>query len=270
MGVHNYKGESAFMKVAVFGAAGWLGRAIIANMQAHHDVRAIDYGPDAWRSWEDVDGSWDGETYHGDISDFEQVDAALEGVEAVVHAAVYSTRTPGGYGVEDEKPFSVNLKGLWNVLEATRRRDITRVVHVGSCQTVHPQRIFFDEHVRRPDGSLYAVCKRLQEEMCRQYYEAFGLSIVVLRPDYIVDSRIGLGKGREVLGPEGSPLRNGWVCRHDLAEACRRAVEHPDLLFEILHIVGTPEADETCNTARAREILGLQYAGNLQQYREEN
>ena len=55
------------MKVAVFGAAGWLGRAIIANMQAHHDVRAIDYGPGAWRSWEDVDGGWDGETYHGDI-----------------------------------------------------------------------------------------------------------------------------------------------------------------------------------------------------------
>ena len=71
MGVHNDK-ERAFMKVAVFGAAGWLGRAIIANMQAHHDVRAIDYGSDAWRSWEDVDGGWDGETYYGDISDLDR------------------------------------------------------------------------------------------------------------------------------------------------------------------------------------------------------
>ena len=31
------------------------------------------------------------------------------------------------------------------------------------------------------------VSKRLQEEMCRQYHEAFGTKIVVLRPDYIVD-----------------------------------------------------------------------------------
>jgi nucleoside-diphosphate-sugar epimerase len=135
---------------------------------------------------------------------------------------------------------------------------------------VHPQGTFFDAHVRRPDGSLYAVCKRLQEEMCRQYHDAFGTSIIVLRPDYIVDSRLGVGKGRETLGPEGSPLRNGWVCRHDLAEACRLAAEHPELEFDVLHIVGTPEADATCNTARAREILGLKYRGDLEQYREKN
>ncbi len=269
MGVPNDNGGEAFMKVAVFGAAGWLGRAIIANMQTHHDVRAIDFGPEAWQSWEDVDGAWAGDTYHGDISDFGQVDAALEGVDAVVHAAVYATRTPGGYGVDDEKPFTINLKGLWNVLEASRRRQIARVVHVGSCQTVHPQGLFFEADVRRPDGSLYAVCKRLQEEMCRQYHDAFGMSIAVLRPDYIVDSRIGLGRGRETLGAEGSPLRNGWVCRHDLAEACRLAAEHPDLVFEVLHIVGTSEAEATCNVARAREFLGLHYAGDLRQYARE-
>ena len=80
------------MKVAVFGAAGWLGRAIIANMQVHHDVRAVDYGPEAWQSWKDVDGDWDGETHYGDISDFGQVDAALEGVEAVVHACAGGLR----------------------------------------------------------------------------------------------------------------------------------------------------------------------------------
>jgi len=36
----------------------------------------------------------------------------------------------------------------------------------------------------------------------------------------------------------------------------------------VLHIVGTPEADATCNTARARVILGLKYRGDLEQYRE--
>lgn len=36
---------------------------------------------------------------------------------------------------EDEKPFLVNVKGLWNVLESARQRELVRVVHMGSCQT---------------------------------------------------------------------------------------------------------------------------------------
>jgi len=255
------------MKVAVLGAAGWLGRSIIANMQMHHEVRAVDYSAESWKSWDDVDGAWRGETAYGDIGDYSSVDAALEGVDAIVHAAVYSAGTPGGYGIDDENPFRINLKGLWNVLEVARQREIRRIVHVGSCQTVHPHGVFFDADVRRPDGSLYAVSKRLQEEMCRQYHEAFGLSIVVLRPDYIVDSRLGIGKYREKLGKEHVPCRNGWVCRHDLAEACRLAVECEGLEFDVFHIVGTSEAAETCNVERSRQVLGLRYAGDLEQYR---
>ena len=34
--------------------------------------------------------------------------------------------------------------------------------------------VFFDEDVRRPDCGLYPVHKRLQEEMCRQFYEGHG------------------------------------------------------------------------------------------------
>ena len=94
--------------------------------------------------------------------------------------------------------------------------------------------------------------------MCRQIHEAFGLPIVVLRPDYIVDSRLGIGKYREPL-----KIRNGLVCRHDLAEACRLALERDEVKFDVLHVVGTPEADTTCNTARGREVLGLEYKGNL-------
>jgi uronate dehydrogenase len=255
------------MKIAVLGAAGWLGRAVLANLEGRHEVRAFDGSEDYWRAGEDVDGVWQGDKITGDIVDYSTVDGVLTGVDAVVHTAVYAAGTPGGYGVDDAQPFLVNLKGLWNVLEAARQRGVKRVVHIGSCQTVHPQGDFFDAAVRRPDGSPYAVSKRLQEEMCRQYHEAHGLSIVVLRPDYIVDSRLGLGKSREKLGPDGSPCRNGWVCRHDLAEACRLAAEKDGLNFEILHVVGTPEAANSCNVGRTRRLLGLEFKGDLEQYR---
>ena len=47
------------MKVAVFGAAGWLGRAVLKNLTGRHAVRAVDRDPAAWRKYDDLDGTWD-------------------------------------------------------------------------------------------------------------------------------------------------------------------------------------------------------------------
>jgi nucleoside-diphosphate-sugar epimerase len=256
------------MKVVVFGADGWTGRAVLANLAGRHEIRAFSLSPEAWEVWKDTDGEWtSGEIVYGDIVGFSTVHRAIQGMDSVVHLTVYHSEKPGAYGVDDPLPFLVNLKGLWNVLESARQHGIRRVVHVGSCQTVHPKGVFFSSDVRRPDGSLYAVTKRLQEEMCRQFHEAFGLRIIVLRPDYIVDSRLGIGRHKEKLGPGGSRYRIGWVCRHDLAEAIRLALESQTIDFDVFHVVGTPGAEKTCNVARSQEVLGLTYRGDLEQYR---
>ncbi|HIG54138.1 MAG TPA: NAD(P)-dependent oxidoreductase [Candidatus Latescibacteria bacterium] len=246
------------MKVVVFGAAGWVGRAVLENLQKHHEVRAFDRGPESWQKAAPWSG---GEIAHGDIADYDTVEGALDGVDAIIHAAVYA----GSYDKDDLAPFQINLKGLWNVLEAARHRGINRIAHIGSCQVEHPQGIFFDADVRRPDGTLYAISKRLQEEMCRQFHDAFNQSIAVLRPCSIIDSRLNLAKGGGELAP-GS-WNTGMVCRHDLAEACRLAIEKDDLGFEVLHMAGAAEADEHCNTQHAREVLGFEFKGNLDQYR---
>jgi len=253
------------MKVVVFGAAGWVGRAVLANLAARHEVRAFDRGPEAWTAWSDIDGEWsDGQIIHGDIADYTQVDDAIAGMEAIVHAAVYSSRSDPEH---DAQPFLVNLKGLWNVLEVARRHELRRIVYIGSCQTVHPAGTFFTANVRNAEGGLYDVCKRLQEEMCRQFHDAFGMRIIVLRPDYIVDSRLGIGKYRQTLGSADHRWQIGWVCRHDLAEGCRLATENEAIDFDVFHVVGTSEAEESCDAARSRDVLGLEYRGDLDQYR---
>ncbi|MBM3265904.1 MAG: NAD(P)-dependent oxidoreductase, partial [candidate division Zixibacteria bacterium] len=66
------------MKVAVLGAAGWLGRAILKNFEPHHHVRACDAGPQAWDIWRDIDGDWQGETVHADIADFDAVARVMQ------------------------------------------------------------------------------------------------------------------------------------------------------------------------------------------------
>ncbi|HCL30171.1 MAG TPA: hypothetical protein DIC52_17265 [Candidatus Latescibacteria bacterium] len=253
------------MKIVVFGAEGWTGRAVLANLGPRHQLRSAVYAPQSWEQWQDVDGAWEGEdVQYGDIADFDVVHRATEGMEAIIHLAVHFSYRSDVPVEQDTKSFLVNLKGLWNVLESAHQRGIDRVVHVGSCSTVHPHGVFFSAQTRSAEGSLYGICKRLQEEMCRQFHDAHGMRTIVLRPDYIVDSRAGIGRSREDLRGK---YRNGWVCRHDLAEACRLAVESTTIDHDIFHIVGTPEAEQTCNVERSQSILGLHYRGDLERYR---
>ena len=252
------------MKVVVFGAEGWTGRAVLANLEGRHDIRAATYSLESWGQWNDIDGEWQGEDVHcGDIVDFDIVHDATRDMEAIIHLSVHFP-DPSSVPVEyDQRAFLVNLKGLWNVLESARRRGIERVIHVGSCMTVHPNGIFFSAETRSIDGELYGICKRLQEEMCRQFHDAHGMKTIVLRSDYIVDSRLGVGRYREEL--KGN-YRAGWVCRHDLAEACRLGIEST-IDHDVLHVVGTPEAYKTCNVERTKAVLGLKFKGNLDKYR---
>ncbi|MBT3376618.1 MAG: NAD(P)-dependent oxidoreductase [Lentisphaerae bacterium] len=251
------------MNVVVLGAAGWTGRAVLANLAGKHAIRAFARNAHSWDAYSDLDGPWDdGEIMYGDMTDYHAVDRAMEGMDGVIHVAAHLS---GGDDNADT-PFLVNVKGMWNVLETARKHGIKRVVHVGSCQTVHPEGVFFSAEIRRPDATRYAVCKRLQEEMCRQFHDAHGMSIVVLRPDGIVDAKLGIGYARRPLG-NGQSLRPGTVCRHDFAEACRLALETPGIGLEILHITGMPEASEFCNCDRAREVLGLEFRADFNPYR---
>tara|TARA_Y100000588_G_scaffold361630_1_gene422613 strand:- start:5722 stop:6477 length:756 start_codon:yes stop_codon:yes gene_type:complete len=248
------------MKVLVIGGAGWLGRAILGALDGHHEVVAFDLNDEAWERGNRIDGPWEGGTIvHGDVSDFDAVDKAVKGVDRVIHVAMHST--PGAYHEHDDLPFLVNLKGLWNTLESARRHGIPRVVHIGSCHVENPKGVFFDAEVRRPDGALYAVTKRLQEEMCRQFHDAFGLSQVVFRPCSIIDSRIAQVKGEKDL--ERGTWEMGWVCRHDIGNACRAAIEKEGIDFEILHVAGHPDADKHCNVGRTRELLSVEFTSKL-------
>ena len=160
------------MKVAIMGAAGWVGRAVLESFAGRHQVRAFDYSPEAWATYRRFDGEWEGEKLYGDIADFDAVHRTLEGMDGVVHLAAY-------FGYEnppevDVNPFLINLKGMWNVLESARRHQLKRVVHMSSCVVQHPDGVFLSSEVRSKEGSLYGISKRLQEEMCRQFHDAYG------------------------------------------------------------------------------------------------
>ena len=111
--------------------------------------------------------------------------------------------------------------------------------------------------------------------MCRAFHDAHGTRILVLRPDYIVDSDLGIGRFRELL-PGPHCARDGWVCRHDLADAAVRALELADdtVGFDCLHTVAVghpdrPAPDTTCNVVHTRQLLGWmpRAVSTLERYR---
>jgi nucleoside-diphosphate-sugar epimerase len=116
-------------------------------------------------------------------------------------------------------------------------------------------------------SGMYAITKLLQEELCRNYALAHGLSIACLRiAGGIVCGRTGTYK-------EGNPLRKeeyneGWICRYDIAEACRLALLATDIAFEIFYIGSTPELFARVNIQRTVERLGWHPAHDFQEYRE--
>ena len=130
--------------------------------------------------------------------------------------------------------------------------------------------------MRRPDSSLYAATKRLQEEMCRQIYDDVGLPIFVFRPDGIIDLRHGRQRDGAGASRKTAPLlerpRVGSVCRYDIASACRAAIllEDGEAEFEILHVatddVSLPPGERAsafCNVGRLQALLGVSFEHDL-------
>ena len=122
------------MKILVTGAGGWTARPILKALPGEgHEVVALDLP---------------GHTYYGDgyphpparwiegsVSDLASVEEAARSVEAIIHLAV--AVKPNDYSSCPKMAFSTNVLGSYNVFEAARRREISKVVLMGSAP-VHP------------------------------------------------------------------------------------------------------------------------------------
>jgi UDP-glucuronate 4-epimerase len=119
----------------------------------------------------------------GDIRDAASVDAAFDAlpIDAVVHLAARAGVRPS---IEDPVLYtSVNLDGTVQMLEACRRRGVSRFVF-GSSSSVYGNnaKVPFaeDDSVDHPI-SPYAATKRAGELLAHTYHHLFGISVACLR-----------------------------------------------------------------------------------------
>jgi nucleoside-diphosphate-sugar epimerase len=205
--------------------------------------------------------------FRADVGDAASIEAALDGVTAIVHLAVAVGHSEYA---RPETPFRANVLGTYNVFDSARRHDVRRVVvissapvHLAAGQTATAWKS------SSGDDHLYDLTKRLQEEIARDFAETFGIDAIVLRAGHIVD-------GRSDRDPRGRPLeqvqycRGGWVCRYDLAAAVEQALRAPLRGFHIFNIIGAAPARARFDVDAAERRLGFTIDQRFEEYEPVN
>lgn len=215
------------MKVAVTGAAGRVGRAVLRELKevGGHTVWAVDRVlPPA--------GSADRALF-ADLSDPGSVYGVLAGSDAVIHLGAY----PNTQHHPAEHVFVNNTAACANVAAACGALGIRRLVYTSSVtiyslgwQARHGgiTALPADESVGHHPQNAYALSKWVGEEIFALAGEESGLQTASLRPSLVIGPDEWTTRGR----PRDNAVGGLWghVDSRDVALAARLALEHLDEL----------------------------------------
>lgn len=167
------------MKVLLTGATGFIGGNIARELlKQGYQVRALVRKESPRRN---IDGL-DIETVYGDLCDKESLNAALDGCEALFHAAAsYTFWTP-----QPEAVYATNLRGTESLLCLAAARGIKKIVYTSSESTIGIERkgCLGTEELEASACQLaghYKKSKLLAEQLALKMC-CEGLPLVVVNP----------------------------------------------------------------------------------------
>lgn len=228
--------------VLVTGSAGWIGRAVCAELIARgHRVRGFDRAPSP--ALEDA--------VVGDMVNPGDVAGALEGMDTVVHLAA----TP------DEADFLTsllpdNVVGLYHVLEAARQAQLARVILVSSGQLFRGHDGPFPITSATPTAprNWYALTKVLTEAAGQVYAHAHGLPVVVIRPGWV--PRDPAHAAELAASAHG---KDSYLSPGDAGRGFAAAVEAEGLPpYTVVHVTSRPVGVTRFDLEPARRLLGYE------------
>ena len=174
------------MHILITGATGRIGANLtMALLGKGHTVRGFVYPADASRAHK-LDGVAGVEIVTGDLRNADEVNGALEGVEAVYHLAAAF-----GGPFDNTGYLAVNGGGTLNLLEAVRQRGmgLHRFVYA-STEAIYWRldqrgRLFerpvTEEMVSPTHQMPYFLTKWVGEELCTAYFHQYGIPTVSFR-----------------------------------------------------------------------------------------
>ena len=236
------------MKVLLLGGNGQLGPHVAEALESDHELRITDINP--------IDSPH--ETMQVDISDPDQVMAAVEGTDVVVNCSVLRG---------DRKiAFDVNSLGTYNAIRAAVEHGHQRFINTGPHFTIVGRSYTaydFDIREEIPSHSglnIYAITKSAGQEICRVFTENYPIHVL---------TTLFISFRPPEPEQKGQGINSFAVTFRDAAQAIKQALE-VDLeklpsKNEIFFITSDLPHGQYSN-AKAKRILGFDPQDKLEEY----
>ena len=167
-------------KILVTGGAGFIGSHVVDHLlDRSYAVRVLDnFATGKRANLEHVADQI--EVMEGSINDDADLDAALQGVHAVIHLAAVPS-VPKSM-LEPVSTHAVNYTGTLQVLEAMRRAGVAKIIYASSAAVYSAEGDAPHHEEELPDPtSPYGVDKLAGEFLLKAYAKNYGLQTVALR-----------------------------------------------------------------------------------------
>jgi nucleoside-diphosphate-sugar epimerase len=222
-------------RVLVTGAAGGIGRVVVADLVEHgYAVRAADR----------VAGDANVEWLVGDLTERELAREAVDGVDYVVHLA--GIPAPGIVG--DAELLANNTGGTFAVLDAAGRAGVGRAI-IASSVSVYglvwseveqaPPEVPLSEASPLQVADAYAFAKEVDEACARLVHRRYGIDVLAFRLPYTASAGDVASRGETVRQDPASVRRElwGYLVVDDAAVAVRRGIEADVAGAQVLNVV---------------------------------
>lgn len=246
-------------RVLITGAGGTIGRSLTGRVSDRYELRLMFHSP--------RDGMEDRDVVAGDIANYDDIGAAVEGIDTIWHLAG-DPNVPASW----ESVLTNNIIGTRNVVEAAREAGVRRVVF---ASTNHVMGMYdrdgawpvYNDLPQRPD-SLYGVSKAFGEDLGRHYHDAFGLEFISLRIGWFMETpRMAAGVGRAMwLSPDDCAQIFVCATEADVPYGVFYAIsDNPDRRWDITDTMlklGYRPRDSWARALGVEEEIGDRLAGS--------
>jgi UDP-glucose 4-epimerase len=245
------------MQIAVTGASGELGRALVPYLlEQGHAVIGIDrFVP----SVSFVTSAHTARAVIADLTDFGQVVASLRECDAVIHLAAH--RSP--VNAPDPVVYNENTASSYNVLSAASALGIQRVCLASSINAIggvfsrSPRYDYFPVDEQHPTYAEdpYALSKWVLEQQADAFARRYdGLTIASLRFHWLSESRAQAVEKNQSFGMGAVRHLWGYILMSEACRACLLAVTAPFSGHHALYIVAPRTVAEAPSLELARQF----------------
>ncbi|GAA1588607.1 NAD(P)-dependent oxidoreductase [Kribbella hippodromi] len=238
-------------RVLVTGADGSIGRAAVIGLQAAgYEVIGLSLRYDHTSTAD--------RPLVGDARSAEDVSAALDGVDAVLHLAAIPHPSLG----TPEEVFENNVAATFNVLAQAGQQGVGRAVIASSINAfgvpmnvnqVVPAYYPLDEDVRADISDAYSLSKSVDEQSARMAWRRWGTDVIALRFPLVKDHAELLKFAAMAERDPSAMAREGWAYL-DLRDGVRAIIAALESTVAGAHVVGLA-ADDVLIDRQTDELL---------------